>query len=105
MVVLNGWGVGETHWGGLAEMARLNGDRLVPLLATITAYQSMAIGTTGFTAMLCVLALEQNGVTPNRGEVLVTGANGGVGGVLTKPKTSRRDAFILIRPASMAPSR
>jgi acrylyl-CoA reductase (NADPH) len=81
MVVLNGWGVGETHWGGLAEMARVNGDWLVPLPATITAYQAMAIGTAGFTAMLCVLALEQNGVTPDRGEVLVTGANGGVGGV------------------------
>ena len=81
MVVLNGWGVGETHWGGLAEMARLNGDWLVPLPATITAYQAMAIGTAGFTAMLCVLALEQHGVTPDRGEVLVTGANGGVGGV------------------------
>jgi acrylyl-CoA reductase (NADPH) len=81
MVVLNGWGVGETHWGGLAEMARLNGDWLVPLPATITAHQAMAIGTAGFTAMLCVLALEQHGVTPDRGEVLVTGANGGVGGV------------------------
>ncbi|HXB60353.1 MAG TPA: MDR family oxidoreductase [Candidatus Acidoferrales bacterium] len=81
VVVLNGWGVGETHWGGLAEMARLNGDWLVPLAATITAFQAMAIGTAGFTAMLCVLALERNGVTPDRGEVLVTGANGGVGGV------------------------
>jgi acrylyl-CoA reductase (NADPH) len=81
MVVLNGWGVGETHWGGLAEMARVNGDWLVPLPATITACQAMAIGTAGFTAMLCVLALERNGVTPDRGEVLVTGANGGVGGI------------------------
>jgi acrylyl-CoA reductase (NADPH) len=81
MVVLDGWGVGETHWGGLAEMARLNGDWLVPLPATITACQAMAIGTAGFTAMLCVLALERNGVTPDRGEVLVTGANGGVGGI------------------------
>ncbi len=81
MVVLNGWGVGETHWGGLAEMARINGDWLVSLPAAITACQSMAIGTAGFTAMLCVLALEQHGVTPDRGEILVTGANGGVGGV------------------------
>jgi acrylyl-CoA reductase (NADPH) len=81
MVVLNGWGVGETHWGGLAEMARVNGDWLVPLTGAITAYQAAAIGTAGFTAMLCVLALERNGVTPDRGEVLVTGANGGVGGV------------------------
>ena len=81
MVVLNGWGVGESNWGGLAEIAQLNGDWMVPLPATITAYQAMAIGTAGFTAMLCVLALEQNGVTPGRREVLVTGANGGVGGV------------------------
>src|SRR5450432_1218000 len=79
MVALTGWGIGETRWGGLAEMARVNGDWLVP--ATITAYQAMAIGTAGFTAMLCVLALEQHGVAPDRGEVLVTGANGGVGGV------------------------
>ena len=81
MVVLNGWGVGETHWGGLAQKARLNGDWLVPLPKAFTPRQAMAIGTAGYTAMLCVMALERNGVTPERGEVLVTGANGGVGSV------------------------
>lgn len=78
-VVLNGWGVGENHWGGLAQKARLNGDWLIPLPKAFTAAQAMAIGTAGYTAMLCILALERNGVTPDQGEVLVTGANGGVG--------------------------
>ncbi|WP_165675292.1 acrylyl-CoA reductase (NADPH) [Metapseudomonas otitidis] len=78
-VLLNGWGVGETHWGGLAQKARLNGDWLIPLPAGFTPRQAMAVGTAGYTAMLCVLALERNGVTPDSGEVLVTGANGGVG--------------------------
>ncbi|MCW9035774.1 MAG: oxidoreductase [Alphaproteobacteria bacterium] len=81
MVVLNGWGVGETHWGGMAEKARLNGDWLVPLPNAFSAKQAMAIGTAGYTAMLCVLALEKNGVTPDQGEILVTGAAGGVGSV------------------------
>ncbi|MGQ0598182.1 acrylyl-CoA reductase (NADPH) [Aquabacterium sp.] len=80
-VVLNGWGVGETHWGGLAQRARLNGDWLVPLPAAFTPAQAMAIGTAGYTAMLCVMALEDHGVTPDKGEVLVTGAVGGVGSV------------------------
>ncbi len=80
-VVLNGWGVGETHWGGLAQKARLRGDWLVPLPAAFSARQAMAIGTAGYTAMLCVMALEQHGVRPGDGEVLVTGANGGVGSV------------------------
>ncbi|THF64629.1 oxidoreductase [Pseudothauera nasutitermitis] len=80
-VVLNGWGVGETHWGGLAQRARLDGDWLVPLPAAFSARQAMAIGTAGYTAMLCVLALERHGVTPDQGEVLVTGAAGGVGSV------------------------
>ncbi|MCF8179510.1 MAG: oxidoreductase [Sulfuritalea sp.] len=80
-VVLNGWGVGENHWGGLAQYARLKGDWLVPLPAAFTPAQAMAIGTAGCTAMLCVLALERNGVTPDQGEVLVTGAAGGVGSV------------------------
>ena len=80
-VVLNGWGVGETHWGGLAEKACLKGDWLVPLPAVFTPRQAMAIGTAGYTAMLCVLALERHGVTPDQGEVLVTGAAGGVGSV------------------------
>ncbi|CAN7440253.1 oxidoreductase [Aquipseudomonas alcaligenes] len=78
-VLLNGWGVGETHWGGLAQKARLNGDWLIPLPAGFTPRQAMAIGTAGYTAMLSVLALERNGVTPDKGQVLVTGANGGVG--------------------------
>ena len=80
-VVLNGWGVGETHWGGLAQKARLKGDWLVPLQASFTPAQAMAIGTAGYTAMLCVLALEKQGITPEKGEVLVTGAAGGVGSV------------------------
>jgi acrylyl-CoA reductase (NADPH) len=82
-VVLNGWGVGESHWGGLAQKARVNGDWLVPLPASFTSKQAMAIGTAGYTAMLCVLALEKQGVTPDKGEVLVTGAVGGVGSVAT----------------------
>ncbi|HNO88752.1 MAG TPA: MDR family oxidoreductase [Rhodocyclaceae bacterium] len=80
-VVLNGWGVGEGHWGGLAQRARLRGDWLIPLPGAFTPRQAMAIGTAGYTAMLCVMALERHGVTPAQGEVLVTGANGGVGSV------------------------
>ncbi|WP_265922667.1 acrylyl-CoA reductase (NADPH) [Cupriavidus nantongensis] len=84
-VVLNGYGVGETHWGCLAQRARLKGDWLVPLPAAFTTRQAMAIGTAGYTAMLSVLALERGGVSgpvrPGDGEVLVTGASGGVGSV------------------------
>lgn len=80
-VVLNGWGVGETHCGGLAGVARVKGEWLVPLPAAFTARQAMAIGTAGYTAMLCVLALEKHGIKPGDGEILVTGANGGVGSV------------------------
>ncbi len=80
-VLLNGWGVGEVHWGGLAQKARLNGDWLIPLPAGFTPQQAMAIGTAGYTAMLCVLALEKHGVRPADGEILVTGAAGGVGSV------------------------
>ena len=80
-VILNGWGVGETHCGGLAEVARVKGDWLVTLPAGMSARQAMAIGTAGYTAMLCVMALEKHGVKPEHGEILVTGANGGVGGV------------------------
>ena len=79
--VHNGWGVGESHWGCLAEKARLKGDWLVKLPAAFTPRQAMAIGTAGYTAMLCVMALEDQGVTPGAGEVLVTGATGGVGSV------------------------
>ncbi|TFH85189.1 oxidoreductase [Billgrantia azerbaijanica] len=78
-VLLNGWGVGETHWGGLAEKARLESRWLIPLPAAFSARQAMAIGTAGYTAMLAVMALERHGVLPERGDVLVTGANGGVG--------------------------
>ncbi|MFJ3521971.1 MDR family oxidoreductase [Pseudomonas sp. NPDC090203] len=78
-VLLNGWGVGEGHWGGLAQRARLEGKWLIPLPEAFTASQAMAIGTAGYTAMLAVMALEKNGVTPDKGEILVTGANGGVG--------------------------
>ena len=80
-VILNGWSVGEKYWGGLAKRAQVNGDFLIPLPAGISMRQAMAIGTAGYTAMLCVLALESNGVTPDVGEVLVTGATGGVGSV------------------------
>lgn len=79
--VLNGWGVGETHWGCLAQRARLKGDWLVRLPEAFTPRQAMAIGTAGYTAMLCVLALERHGLAPGAGEVLVTGATGGVGSV------------------------
>jgi acrylyl-CoA reductase (NADPH) len=77
----NGWGVGETHWGCLAEKARLKGDWLVKLPSAFTTRQAMCIGTAGYTAMLCVMALEDHGVQPGDGEVLVTGATGGVGSV------------------------
>jgi acrylyl-CoA reductase (NADPH) len=80
-VVLNGWGVGEGHWGGLAQRARLNGDWLVALPAEFTTRQAMAIGTAGYTASLCVEALIKQGVKPEQGEVLVTAATGGVGSV------------------------
>ncbi|MFC8043852.1 MDR family oxidoreductase [Nocardia sp. NPDC057353] len=80
-VVLNGWGVGETHWGGLAQRARVNGDWLIPLPSAFDARQAMAIGTAGYTASLCVAALARFGVTPADGEILVTGATGGVGSI------------------------
>ena len=79
--VHNGWGVGETHWGCLAEKARLKGEWLVHLPSAFTPRQAMAIGTAGYTAMLCVMALEERGVRPESGEILVTGASGGVGSV------------------------
>ena len=80
-VVLNGWGVGESHSGGLAQTARVKGDWLVALPAAFSTRQAMAVGTAGYTAMLCVMALEKHGVKPADGEVLVTGASGGVGSV------------------------
>ncbi|CNK58551.1 zinc-binding dehydrogenase [Yersinia frederiksenii] len=78
-VLLTGWGVGENHWGGLAEQARVNGDWLVPMPEGLEPRKAMIIGTAGFTAMLCVMALEEGGVTPESGEVVVSGASGGVG--------------------------
>ena len=80
-VILNGWGVGEAHDGGLSQRARVKGDWLVPMPEGIDAAHAMAIGTAGYTAMLCVMALEDQGVEPSSGEVLVTGAAGGVGSV------------------------
>ncbi len=82
-VVLTGWRVGETHWGGMAQKARVNGDWLVPLPEGLGTQDAMAIGTAGFTAMLAVMALEDHGLTPAAGEVLITGAAGGVGSVAT----------------------
>jgi acrylyl-CoA reductase (NADPH) len=80
-VVLGGWGVGESHHGGYSQVARVNGDWLVPLPKAFSAADAMAIGVAGFTAMLCVMALEEQGVKPEQGEILVTGAAGGVGSV------------------------
>jgi acrylyl-CoA reductase (NADPH) len=79
MVLLNGWGVGEGHWGGLAQQARVKSEWLIPLPKGFTAKQALAIGTAGYTAMLCVMALQKHGLKPSDGEVLVTGAAGGVG--------------------------
>ena len=78
-VLLTGWGVGEKHWGGMAEKARVNGDWLLPLPGTMTSKRAMAIGTAGLTAMLCLMALEHAGIKPEQGPILVTGATGGVG--------------------------
>jgi acrylyl-CoA reductase (NADPH) len=80
-VVVNGWGLGETHWGGLAQRARLDGDWLLALPQAYDSRQAMAVGTAGYTAALCVMALQRHGVTPSAGPVLVTGASGGVGSV------------------------
>ena len=82
-VVLTGWRVGEAYWGGYSEKARVKADWLVPLPAGLTTRQAMAVGTAGFTAMLAVMALEDHGLSPDQGEVLVTGAAGGVGSVAT----------------------
>ncbi|EJD7553122.1 oxidoreductase [Escherichia coli] len=78
-VLLTGWGVGENHWGGLAEQARVKGDWLLAMPQGLDARKAMIIGTAGFTAMLCVMALEDAGVRPQDGEIVVTGASGGVG--------------------------
>ena len=80
-VFLNGWGVGELHWGGLAQYARGNADWFLPLPKAFSSHDTMDLGTAGYTAMLCVQTLEAHGITPNKGEVLVTGASGGVGSI------------------------
>jgi acrylyl-CoA reductase (NADPH) len=80
-VVLNGWGVGEAHMGCLAERAKLKGDWLIPLPKGMSTRTAMSIGTAGYTAMLCSMALAEQGVKPTDGEILVTGASGGVGSV------------------------
>ncbi|MER8819770.1 oxidoreductase [Mesorhizobium sp. M0991] len=80
-VILNGWGVGETHFGAFAGRARVKGDWLVPLPDGMSPHDAMAVGTAGYTAMLCVIALERHGIVPDRGPVVVTGAAGGVGSV------------------------
>src|ERR1700759_5479650 len=80
-VVLNGWRVGELHWGGYATKARVNGDWLVKLPASLSTKRAMAIGTAGYTSMLCVMALQKHGIRPGSGEVLGTGAAGGVGSI------------------------
>ncbi len=82
-VILTGWRVGEAHWGGYAQKARVKGEWLVALPAGLTPKRAMAIGTAGLTAMLAVMALEKHGMAPERGEVLVTGAAGGLGSVAT----------------------
>ena len=79
-VLVNGWGIGETHWGGLSQRARVSADWLVPVPDAISERQAMSIGTAGYTAMLSLMALESHGLTTDSGDVLVTGANGGVGG-------------------------
>ena len=79
-VVVNGWEIGEVHWGGLSELARLRSEWLIKLPEALTLFDTMAIGTAGYTAMLAVMALEKFGVSPDKGEILVTGASGGVGG-------------------------
>src|SRR5258706_525865 len=80
-VILNGWGLGESHWGGLAQKMRVKGDWLVKLPQGMTLRQTMAIGTAGYTAMLCAMALDRLGATKDKGEILVTGATGGVGSI------------------------
>jgi acrylyl-CoA reductase (NADPH) len=100
-VLLNGWGVGEKHWGGLAAKARISGDWLVPLPEGISLRNAMAVGTAGYTAMLCVMALERNGVMPDSGEIVVTGAAGGVGSIATMLLAARgyKVAAVTGRPA------
>jgi len=83
-VLLNGFGVGEKHMGGLSQKAKVNSEWLIPLPEAISPLQAMSIGTAGYTAMICILALEKNGITPQSGKILVTGATGGVGSFAVK---------------------
>src|SRR5689334_12867664 len=92
-VVLTGWGVGERHWGGMSQQARVKGDWLVPLPAGLGLQQAMAIGTAGFTAMLAVMALEDHTFIPGR-DVIVTGASGGVGGIAVALLAERGHAVV-----------
>ncbi|MWB77035.1 acryloyl-CoA reductase [Pseudooceanicola sp. 216_PA32_1] len=103
-VVLTGWRVGEAHWGGYAQKARVKADWLVPLPDGLTTRQAMAVGTAGFTAMLAVIALEEHGLTPGHGPVLVTGAAGGVGSVATAilGKLGHEVAAVTGRPETAA---
>jgi acrylyl-CoA reductase (NADPH) len=103
LVLQNGWGMGEHHWGGLAQLARVKSEWLIPLPAALTTRQSMAIGTAGYTAMLCVIALERHGVTPESGEILVTGAAGGVGSIAVAllAKLGFQVAAVTGRPAEV----
>lgn len=78
-VIITGWGMGENHWGGLAEFVRVPSEWIIPLPENLTPHESMIVGTAGLTAMLCVMALEDQGITPEQGEIVVTGASGGVG--------------------------
>ena len=78
-VILNGWGVGESHWGGLSQIARVNSNWLIPLPKDMPSKRAMEIGTAGFTAMLCLMSIENHGIEPSDGKILVTGATGGVG--------------------------
>ncbi len=100
-VLLNGWGIGEHHWGGLAQLARVKGEWLIPLPSAFSTRQAMAIGTAGFTAMLCVMALERHGLVPASGDILVTGAAGGVGSIAVAvlAKLGFRVAAVTGRPA------
>jgi acrylyl-CoA reductase (NADPH) len=103
IVLLNGWGVGEHHWGGLAQLARVKSEWLIPVPAAFTPRQAMAIGTAGYTAMLCVIALERHGVAPGSGEILVTGAAGGVGSIAVAvlAKLKYRVVAVTGRPAEV----
>lgn len=92
-VVANGWGLSQAHHGGYAQKARINGNWLVKIPAPLSSRDAMAIGTAGCTAMLSVLALEHGGITPRRGDILVTGASGGVGSIAIRAPVQTRLPF------------